>query len=84
LDKADTHGTFGPTHNGLAAQVDEILSSGVYHGAAKTPAEYVRESIVAPEAFIVPNYATTSHRMPIYSNLDEATVNALVAFLLAP
>lgn len=84
LDKAETRGTFGPTHNGLAAQVDQILAQGIYHGAAKTPAEYVRESIVAPQLFIVPGYATTSHRMPSYAHLDDATINALVVFLLAP
>jgi len=84
LDKAETRGTFGPTHNGLAATVAQFFADGTYHGAAKTPAEYVHESIVNPQAFIVPGYATTSHRMPSYSRLDDATINALVAFLLAP
>lgn len=84
LDKAETCGTFGPPHNGLAAIVAVHLSDGTYQGAAKTPAEYVHESIVDPQAYIVPGYATTSHRMPSYAHLDEATLNALVAFLLAP
>jgi len=84
LDKAETRGTFGPTHNGLAATVAQLFADGTYHGAAKTPAEYVHESIANPQAFIVPGYATTSHRMPTYTNLDDATINALVAFLLAP
>jgi cytochrome c1 len=84
LDKADTHGTFGPTHNGLATAVDQLFADGTYKGKAKTPAEYVRESIVDPQAFIVPGYATTSHRMPSYAYLGDATINALVTFLLAP
>jgi len=84
LDKAETRGTFGPVHNGLAAAVALHLSDGTYQGKAKTPADYVHESIVDPQAYIVPGYAATSHRMPSYAHLDEATSNALVAFLLAP
>jgi len=84
LDKAETRGTFGPPHNALAATVAVHLFDGTYQGAAKTPSEYVHESIVNPQAYIVPGYAATSHRMPSYAHLDDATLNALVAFLLAP
>jgi cytochrome c2 len=84
LDKAETKGTFGPPHNGLAARVANYFVDGTYKGAARNPAEYVHESLVDPQVFIVPGYATTSHRMPNYSYLDDATLNALVAFLLAP
>lgn len=83
LDAAETRGTFGPTHNGLAATVDGYLADGIYTGKATTPAEYVLESIVEPQAFIVPGFATTSHRMPSYAHLDQASLDALVAFLLA-
>ena len=58
------------------------LSGGTYQGAATTPAEYIREGIVDPQAFNVPGYATTSHRMPSYAHLDVASLDALVAFLL--
>lgn len=83
LDAAETSGTFGPTHNDLAATVDGYFANGIYIGKATTPAEYVLESIVDPQAFIVPGFATTSHRMPSYTHLDEASLDALVAFLLA-
>ena len=83
VDAAETRGTFGPPHNGMGATAAARLTDDTYHGAATTPAEYVRESIVDPQAFIVPGYATTSHRMPPYAHLDEASVDALVAFLLA-
>jgi hypothetical protein len=59
------------------------LADGTYQGAATTPAEYIRESIVDPQAYIVPGYATTSHRMPAYAHLDAASLDALVAFLHA-
>lgn len=83
LDAAETRGTFGPTHNDLRATVEAYFADGIYSGNAANPAEYVRESIVDPQAFIVPGFATTSHRMPTYAHLDGATVDALVAFLLA-
>jgi hypothetical protein len=83
LDAAGTRGTFGPPHNGMGAVAAERLADGSYQGAATTPAEYIRESIVDPQVFIAPGYATTSHRMPSYAHLDAATLDALVAFLLA-
>jgi mono/diheme cytochrome c family protein len=83
LDAAETRGTFGPTHNLLGATAAAYLADGTYVGGATTPAEYIRESIVDPQAFIVPGYATTSHRMPSYAHLDATTLDALVAFLLA-
>lgn len=83
VDAAGTRGTFGPPHNGMGATAVTRLTEDTYHGAATTPAAYVRESIVDPQAFIVPGYATTSHRMPAYAHLDAASLDALVAFLLA-
>ncbi|MGH2354553.1 MAG: hypothetical protein ACRDJN_23340, partial [Chloroflexota bacterium] len=57
-------------------------------GARKpgTPgAAYVRESLVAPQAFVVQGYAgsSTSPAMPAL-RLTEAEVEALVAYLLSP
>lgn len=83
LAAAETRGTFGPTHNGMGATAALHLADPNYAGTATTPAEYILESIVDPQAFIVPGYATTSHRMPPYAHLEAATLEALVAFLLA-
>ncbi len=83
LDAAETRGTFGPPHNGMGATAALYLADPNYHGTATAPAEYIRESIVDPQAFTVPGYATTSHRMPSYSFLDAETLDALVAFLMA-
>ena len=83
LDAAETHGTFGPEHNGMGAMAAARIADSNYSGAATTPAEYIYESIVTPQAYTVPGYATTSHRMPSYVHLDEATLNELVAFLLS-
>ena len=83
LDAAETRGTFGPPHNGMGALAAERLQDGSYNGAATTAAEYIHESIVEPQVYTVPGYATTSHRMPSYAHLDDASLDALVAFLLA-
>jgi cytochrome c oxidase subunit 2 len=49
---------------------------------------YVRESLVQPQAFVVPGYGGSGNspgnpQMPVLP-LTEADVDALVAFLLAP
>jgi mono/diheme cytochrome c family protein len=83
LDAAETRGTFGPTHNGMGEIAITRLADSTYQGKATTAAEYIHESIVDPQAYTVPGFAATSHRMPVYAHLDEATLDALVAFLLA-
>jgi mono/diheme cytochrome c family protein len=83
LDAAGTRGTFGPVHNGMGAIANERLQDESYHGAATTATEYIRESIVDPQLYIVPGYAVTPHRMPVYAHLDSASLDALVAFLAA-
>ncbi len=82
LTVADTHGVFGPTHDGMAAIAQERVSSDAYAGSAATADEYVRESIVDPEAFLVPGYTITPHRMPAYAHLTDAELEALVHFLM--
>jgi mono/diheme cytochrome c family protein len=83
LTAAGTTGTFGPAHDGLGTTAAQRIVDEAYNGQATSPAEYIRESIVDPQAYIVPGYATTSHRMPAYSHLDGETLDALVAFLAA-
>lgn len=83
LDAAGTRGPFGPTHNGMGTTAVERLADPAYQGNATTPREYIIESLVDPLAYIVPNYAMSSHRMPIYSHLTEEELDALAAFLLA-
>jgi nitric oxide reductase subunit C len=83
LDAAETRGTFGPPHNGMGALAAGHIQQADYQGGATTAEEYIRESIVEPQVYIVPGYATTSHRMPSYAHLDATALDALVAFLLA-
>lgn len=83
LDAAGTRGTFGPTHNGLGAIAAQRILSTEYSGYATNAAEYIRESLVDPQVYIVEGYGATPHRMPPYTHLDSASLDALVAFLLA-
>lgn len=82
LDRVGTSGIFGPTHNGLARTAESRIRDSLYTGRARTPAEYVRESIVEPQDFIVPGYEASPHRMPAYRHLADEEIDALVAFLL--
>ncbi len=83
LAAAETTGTFGPAHDALGATAQQRLQDPNYQGQAATAADYIRESIIDPTAYIVPGFATTSHRMPAYSHLQGTILDALVAFLAA-
>jgi mono/diheme cytochrome c family protein len=83
LTAAATMGTFGPPHDGLAAAAAARIVAEGYSGAATTPAEYIYESIVSPEVYVVPDYLMTSHRMPSYGHVPAGDLTALVAFLAA-
>ena len=83
LDKAGTRGIFGPAHDGLAEIAAQRLQDPNYAGKAKTAEEYVRESILQPELYIVPGFETTVHRMPAYTHISDEDVDAIVQFLIA-
>ncbi len=83
LEVVGTKGVLGPTHNHMAATAAARLQSADYAGAATTPADYIRESIVNPGIYLVSGYNLPSQKMPAFTNLSEAQVEALVQFLLA-
>lgn len=84
LGLAGTRGPFGPPHDAMGViAAARVLDPG-YRGEATDAAGYVRESIVAPLAYVVPGYAGTYHRMPAYTFLNDADLDALVALLSAP
>lgn len=81
---AGTRGPFGPAHDAMAVIAGARVRDGSYRGEATDAAGYVRESIVAPLAYVVPGYAGSYHRMPAYTSLSDRDLNALVAFLANP
>jgi hypothetical protein len=82
LDAADTKGLFGPTHNGLGTTATQRVQDPGYTGKASTAAEYIRESIIDPTAYLVPGYEVSRYRMGAYLMLSDAELDALVEFLL--
>ncbi len=82
LSVAETAGQFGPSHDGMAWTAQTRLLNPAYTGNASTPDEYLRESILTPEAYIVDGYALSSHPMPSYAHLSPKEIDVLV-YLLA-
>ena len=82
LDRAETAGIFGPTHNQLVSVAEQRLQDEGYKGKAKTVEEYIRESITDPNVYLVPGFETTVHRMPAYTHLSPEAVDAIVIFLI--
>lgn len=83
LDAAGTRGDFGPPHNDMGVTAAARIVGQDYRGNATTAHDYIIESVVDPLAYIVPGYAMSSHRMPIYAHLTDEELEALAVFLLA-
>ncbi len=76
----------GPTLAGLGARAAAIIASSEYQGSAKTPAEYIRESITHPSAYLVPGAMYSANNqsfMPdnFVTDLEPAQIDSLVAYL---
>lgn len=84
LRAADTHGAFGPSHDGLAETVRRRFANGSYTGAAKDMQAYLRESILTPAAYLVPEYAGSRYLIPAYTDLSPEDLDALVSLLALP
>lgn len=78
----------GPTMAGLIERADEIIASDDYEGTADDAEGYIRESILEPNAHIVPgeNHSTggTSLMPGDYGDrLDDEQVDQLVDYLMS-
>lgn len=82
LARAATGGTFGPSHNGFAMIAAQRIQASDYTGHATTAAEYIRESVVDPNVYVAPGYASGWHQMPPYLHLAPEDLEALVQLLL--
>jgi nitric oxide reductase subunit C len=76
----------GPSLAGLSAQAEAVIASPDYKGEAKTPAEFIRESIVKPNAYLVPGpmYSANGQSfMPssFATDLTSEQIDSLVAYL---
>lgn len=75
----------GPTLAGIVGRAEALIGSPDYKGTATTPNDYIRESIVAPNAHLVPGdmYSANGQSfMPnTYTSLSPEQIDQLVAFL---
>ncbi len=77
-----------PNLGNIATEADRIVRSPDYHGQAKDAAGYIRESIVNPDAYIVPGdlYHTDDGHSRMLKNfaqiLKPSEIDDLVAFLM--
>lgn len=83
LTAANTRGSFAPNLDHVAAAAREHLADPGYTGSATTVAEYLMESLLTPQRYLVPGYEISPHAMPPFSHLSETDLNALVAMLSA-
>ena len=75
----------GPSLAGLATRTTALLSGPDYKGSAKTTEDYIRESILAPSAYLVPgptfSVGGQSTMPPLASVLKPEEIDQLVAYL---
>lgn len=79
-----------PLLGAVGAVAEERIKNPVYKGSAKTPEEYIRESMLDPSAFVVPGFGKkgtndTISPMPIINKgaigLSDVEINAVISYL---
>lgn len=82
LTIAGTRGEFAPNQDSMGLLAEMRLSDPAYKGSATTAADYIRESILDPTAFVEGAYQITHHPMPPFTHLPAEQVEAIVQLLL--
>jgi cytochrome c oxidase subunit 2 len=75
LADAGTSGTVGP-------DLDEVVAAAKKFGKGQSPDEYIRESIVKPDAFVVPGFPKGTMPGDFETRLGKDKIDALVQYLL--
>ncbi len=82
-------GEYAPNLGNIAIEAEAIIKSQAYTGKAKTAAEYFRESITDPNAYIVPGDeyrdpkdGLSAMRRDFAQRLTQQEIEDLVAYLL--
>ncbi len=81
---AGAQGTIGPDLSEMGQVAAERIASGDYTGKAQTAADYIRESIVDPDVFVVPDCPggpCQEGLMPAVQTLSQAELDAIVTYL---
>jgi len=72
----------GPSHAGVATRAGGVISRPEYSGSATSAEEYLRESILQPDAYVEAGFAPGVMYQGYSSTLTDGEVADLVAFLL--
>ena len=73
---AGASGTVGP-------DLDKVVSDAAKYAKGKPPAVYIRQSIVTPNAFVVPGFPKGTMPQTFGQQLSPQQITALVNFLIA-
>ncbi len=80
-------GTIGPDLSQIGKMAEEIIKDPNYKGKAKTAEEYIRESILEPDAYVVPDCPggpCQAGLMPKVGDMfSEAEIEGMVKYLAA-
>ena len=71
----------GPSQAGVATRAQQEIDSGKYTGSAKTVEEYLRESIVDTDAYVVENFQAGVMYANFGKELSAQEIDDLVAYL---
>lgn len=75
----------GPTLAGIGTRAATLVTTQEYKGAARSPEEYIRESIVSPHAYVVPGPTFSAGGLsimpPLATILKPEEIEQLVAYL---
>lgn len=72
----------GPSHAHVASRAEAVVQSDRYEGEATSAAGYLRESIIDPDAYVVPGFDPNLMYEQYSEVLTEEQISDLVAFLL--
>lgn len=79
LEKGKT--LVGPSMAGIATAAEKTIKEADYKGTAKTAADYLRESIVNPDAYVAKGF-TKGIMVKDFGKLPEQEIADLVAYLI--
>ena len=72
----------GPSMAGIGTRVDQEIKLADYKGQAKTGTDYVRESIVNPNVYVVKGFSPGIMYQNYGKDLSDQEVNDIVAYLM--
>jgi cytochrome c2 len=72
----------GPSLSDIGSRAEEFVVSPVYTGRAKTPADYLHESIVQPDAYVAVGFKPGVMYQKFNDDLTPQEIADLVAYLL--